>query len=75
LTHTSYDGFLLGLERVETLFILFHCDSIITCHPFAHYRQHPEIALKLDILFPECRGSTWNSWDFFDDILTLDYEV
>jgi len=62
-THTKPSGkFSLGIEAVKEIYHRFHCKAMVTCFPAQHYRLHPKLALKLNILYPEVNESTYNDW-------------
>jgi hypothetical protein len=53
-THTIWCGqFKAGLDLIEHLFEMKHCDHIVTCYPKAHLDIHPDITERLGILYTE----------------------
>jgi hypothetical protein len=55
-------GFEMGETEVIRLFYKYQCDCLITCYPAKHYREHPELARELHILYPECDVITQNDF-------------
>lgn len=68
--HTKTEGtFTIGDVKVQELFHTFNCTATLTCFPYKHYQQHPEIAKSLHILFPDIDDPiTFNPTKYYPDI-------
>lgn len=68
--HTDIKGhFELSTEKVQQLFKTFKCSRTLTCFPHKHYIQEPELAKRLNIMFPDINEPlTFNPLKYYPDI-------